>query len=144
MASVTITVTSGMPDGAITGTPSLPTGGVSDPAITGVPVSVDTIDSVPASTNGLSTSEGDGDMRTQVMPGGTMEDSGSITNDAVDPLPHIMPGSGKPQTNPLLSAQENDTTGVPHPPGTATSPSSSIPSRNPMASPMIKRHWWRV
>jgi len=156
MASVTVTVTSDLPDGAVTGTPSFLAGGASDPAITGLPSSgpseslpssENASDSIPTSASEALTSEGDAGMHTQVMPEGTVEDTGSIPKGAIDPLPHVMPGTGKPQTNPLVSAQENDASRASasaDSAASATTPSSSVPSGSPMASPVIKRHWWRV
>ena len=100
---------------------------------------------VPEKTNGglesspVSGVDSDAEMNTQVMPGGTFGDMGSIPKGVPDPLPHIMPGTGKPQTKPLDSAIDGDTSGT-----SATAPPSSVPSGRPMASPVMKRHWWRV
>jgi len=92
----------------------------------------------------LPTSGDNTEMHTEVMPAGFTEDSGSVPVDTVDLLPHIMPGTEQPQTNHLAFAQENETSGGSILAASPTAPSSSIPSRRPMASPLIKRHWWRV
>lgn len=185
MASVTVTVTSGLPDGEVTGTPSVPTGDASTPEITGAPGAEDVEDpmensSQPSLTNSSSSPSDlptgdvddvdanmqtqdipqdmptggsstqvssaqsslptgavdDGEMNAQVMPGGTL---GSIPEGVVDPLPHIMPGTGEPQTDPSDSSTQGDSFGA-----TTLAPSASQPSTSPMASPVMKRHWWRV
>ncbi|KAH8588070.1 hypothetical protein B0O99DRAFT_375318 [Bisporella sp. PMI_857] len=98
-------------------TGNLPTG---DKTIGGQPTDTQTAASKPTGNTSKGNQPSLDDLRGAIPAG-------------LDPLPHVMPHSGKPQTPEKIDSIK-DTAGS----------SQTAKATSPLASPAIKRHWWRV